>query len=275
LLLVLTLLAVIYLLVRRKWKDLQALPQHRWFQQADAWLSQHVPRIWSFIRQRFTVHQWRGLALTGSVFVVFIAIYLFTLVTEGWVDEEALYHFDQGIYQAVASQVNEPITAFMSYITHLADTATIAGLGILLCGVLLYRRYYWQVIALITAIGVGSGLMVGLKWIFSRARPGDRLTDAWGHSFPSGHSFAAMTFYGFLIYLAWRFIDRDAYRIAATFALALTILLVGLSRIVLRVHWVSDIAGGFTFGLAWLVCSLLIQRGIRVYWERRHLTPAE
>lgn len=67
-----------------------------------------------------------------------------------------------------------------------------------------------------------------------------------------------------MIYLAWRFSKRDAVRFGVTIALTLLIVLAGLSRVILRVHWVSDVAGGFTVGLLWLIVSLVLSRDVPV-----------
>jgi undecaprenyl-diphosphatase len=165
--------------------------------------------------------------------------------------------------------MNAPATAYMRAVTHFGDGLTVALIGLVLGIGLLVRRRYWEVVSLVLAVGVGYAAMWGLKAIFVRDRPGDRLAEVLGHSFPSGHSFAAMTLYGFMIYLTWRYLRHDAVRIGVTIALILLILQVGLSRILLRVHWVSDVAGGFAVGVAWLVFSLVLTRALRAFLSDR------
>jgi membrane-associated phospholipid phosphatase len=124
----------------------------------------------------------------------------------------------------------------------------------------------WQVVTLVLSVGVGALVMHGLKWVFERSRPAEQVIGAAGHSFPSGHAFMATTLYGWMIYFTWRLLRQDAARILATVVLAVMIVMTGISRIVLRVHWASDVAGGITIGLAWLVCSLLLVRAVRSYF---------
>jgi undecaprenyl-diphosphatase len=269
LLLVLAILAFGYLLARRRWDELSRLLRHPALAAVDRRLSERVPWLWRHIRRRFTVRQWHGLALTVAGVVSFAALYLFALVTEGWTEEEELYALDQLVYGWLVESMNQPVTAFMQRITHLGDGLTVAVLGLVLAVFLLVRRDRRELTALALSVGVGSAMMWGLKWLFERARPGEQLADALGHSFPSGHAFLAMTLYGFVIYLTWRLVRRDAVRIAVTVALTLVVFLVALSRVILRVHWVSDVAGGLTVGLAWLVCSLVLSRALEAWLASR------
>lgn len=264
-LLALAVLAFAYLLVRRHAGWFGRLLHHPALRFIDRRLSAHAPGAWRFVRRRFTVRAWHGLALTAALCVAFAMFYAFALITEGWTDQEALYAFDRQVYGWLVRSTEGRGVRFLRVVTHLGDGLTITVLSLALGAVLLYRRQRWRVVALVLATGVGSALMWGLKWIFGRDRPAEQLAGSLGHSFPSGHAFGAVVFYGFLIYLVWRTVRSDAARLALTFALVLVIVTVGLSRIVLRVHWVSDVAGGFTVGLAWLVCSLVLTRALRAY----------
>ncbi len=248
----LTILAFGYLLAKRRWCVWSGLLVHPVFARAGEWVSKHTPRLWRFLQARIAMRPWHGLALTVSVLLIFLAGYLFALVTEAWTEAEALYAFDQRVYGWLSASTNEQAVALMRFMTHFGDSITVTLVALVLGVVLLTRPARWQALALALAVGGGAGVMKGLKWIFARSRPVDQAIEATGHSFPSGHAFLAATLYGFMIYLVWRFAARDALRIGLTILLGLIILLVGLSRVLLRVHWVSDVMGGFTAGLAWL-----------------------
>ena len=92
-----------------------------------------------------------------------------------------------------------------------------------------------------------------LKFIIQRPRPdGFRLATASGFSFPSGHSMAAMAFFGLLAWLVWKYeADRRLRCLYAT-GFALVIVMIGVSRIYLGVHYASDVLGGFCLSMAWL-----------------------
>jgi membrane-associated phospholipid phosphatase len=264
-LLVLLLLAFAYLVLRRRWDWLSGLFRHPALRTMDAWLAGRLPRLWTFIRRRLTVHQWHGLALSIAVLVVFAALSLFAFITESWIDQDDLYALDRQAHGWLDGALGDRSIRFMRAVTHFGDGVTALVLGVALGGYLLYRRQRWRVVALALSVGVGEALLWTLKWAFGRERPGAQLTRTVGESFPSGHAFTATVLYGFLIYLTWRTVRHDAVRVPVTVAFTLLIVLVGLSRVVLSAHWVTDVLGGFTLGLGWLVCSLVLTRALRAY----------
>lgn len=92
------------------------------------------------------------------------------------------------------------------------------------------------------------------KFIVQRPRPeGFRLIAESGYSFPSGHSMVAMGFYGLLAWMAWHY-ERDAHvRRVSVAGFGLVIVLIGISRIYLGVHYASDVIAGFCLSAAWLM----------------------
>lgn len=92
-----------------------------------------------------------------------------------------------------------------------------------------------------------------LKFIVQRPRPdGFQLAVEQGFSFPSGHSMVAMAFFGLLAWMVWRYESDRATRIGCAVAFGIVIVLVGVSRIYLGVHYASDVLAGFCVSLAWL-----------------------
>ena len=105
--------------------------------------------------------------------------------------------------------------------------------------------------------------MLLLKFLFQRKRPlSPLLKAAKGLSFPSGHAIMAVTFYGLLIYILQHSISVDWLRWLVTFLLLILIVWIGYSRVYLRVHYASDVAGGFIIGLLWLLISLAVLKGL-------------
>lgn len=92
-----------------------------------------------------------------------------------------------------------------------------------------------------------------LKFLIQRPRPeGFALAAETGFSFPSGHSMAAMAFFGLLAWMVWHYQRDNAVRWGCAVAFSLVIVMIGLSRIYLGVHYASDVLGGFCVSLAWL-----------------------
>ena len=92
-----------------------------------------------------------------------------------------------------------------------------------------------------------------LKFAIQRPRPdGFQLAAEQGFSFPSGHSMVAMAFFGLLAWMVWRYEPDRATRIGCVVAFGAIIVLVGVSRVYLGVHYASDVIAGFCVSLAWL-----------------------
>ncbi len=114
----------------------------------------------------------------------------------------------------------------------------------------------WQALHIII-ISFGSFLLVkGLKLIFQRARPEATLIEKINSfSFPSGHTVSAIVFFSLLIYTVWKTNIMDRYKILITIFSAFIAIMVGVSRIMLGVHYPSDVMAGFALASAWVIIS--------------------
>ena len=93
-----------------------------------------------------------------------------------------------------------------------------------------------------------------LKRIVQRPRPTEyRLIEENGYSFPSGHSMVSATFYGFFIYLIFKNVKNKYIKWSSISFLSLLIILIGISRIYLGVHYTSDVMAGFVISISYLV----------------------
>ena len=97
-------------------------------------------------------------------------------------------------------------------------------------------------------------LNFALKEIVQRPRPeGFRLIAETGYSFPSGHSMVAVAFYGFLIWLIIRYEEDRLQRWIWSLALFFVVIMIGVSRVYLGVHYFSDVVAGYCVAAVWLV----------------------
>lgn len=118
--------------------------------------------------------------------------------------------------------------------------------------------------ALVVACGPISLLNSALKLAVDRPRPAPDLVRVVGtagqSSFPSGHAFLAILFWGFLGYLACTHLKARHLKALALLVSAAMLLLVGVSRVYLGAHWPSDVLGGYVTGSLFLVILVWLER---------------
>jgi undecaprenyl-diphosphatase len=124
---------------------------------------------------------------------------------------------------------------------------------------LVVRRAWWTAGWVLTAAVLVGPLTTLLKDLVGRVRPpfpngGERLNTL---SFPSGHSAGIATLVTVALVLAWPRLGPVARRISLAVGIALVVL-VGLTRIWLGVHYLSDVVAGWAFGLAWTLTVALL-----------------
>ena len=179
--------------------------------------------------------------------------------------------FDERAFSFIAGHVSNIHTNIMEFFTFLGTHTFLIPANLLLTGWFLFiQKRRWNSIK-IPAVALSSlVLMFLLKLIFHRERPlAPLLQAAKGFSFPSGHALMSVTFYGLLIFIAWQHITQIWLRWLISIMLGLLILIIGLSRVYLRVHYASDVLAGFCVGIVWLLLSLWILGRIEKYSNKK------
>ena len=109
-------------------------------------------------------------------------------------------------------------------------------------------------ISIIANLGIVTILNQIIKFIMQRPRPTEfRIIEETGYSFPSGHSMVSLAFYGYLVYLIYKYINNKHLRRTLIIILSILICVIGVSRIYLGVHYTSDVLGGFLISFAYLI----------------------
>jgi undecaprenyl-diphosphatase len=165
---------------------------------------------------------------------------------------------DMRVFYFIGDHVTTPyITPVMKTITYFASATFLQlGYALLIVSYLLFKDYKRAVEIGIVGLG-GYAVNYFMKLFFQRSRPLDPLIDPLKNfSFPSGHATSGFIFYGLLIYLIWKTNFPVFYKYVAAILLFLFALLIGFSRIYLRVHYFTDVMAGFCVGFSWL--SLMV-----------------
>lgn len=179
---------------------------------------------------------------------------------------DSLAWLDAPVYAAVSRLHGGSMTRFWHVATQAVHPAVLAALSVGLIWLLHDRRYTAPILM---NLGLSVLLNLGLKSLFARPRPADvvRLVEATGYSFPSGHAMAAMTFYGFAIYLVSRSaLPRRARRPLCALLGAL-IAMVCVSRVYLGAHYASDVLGGLLASGAYLI---VFTSFVTTYFQDEH-----
>lgn len=230
----------------------------------EAWIGRRLPHFWSKTKGLISRAGRRRLGIAGVLMAFSTVALSFAAVADSWREQGRLFLVDQRVYEALAIHSEPAVEGFLSKLTYLGSSYCAIAVSLALLAWFLVRRALRRIVALALVMGLGEALTWGLKFLFARQRPQDSLVRAAGNAFPSGHSFTAAALYGFIIYLVWAHAKHPLLRASVTALLGTVAILVGVSRIVLRVHWFSDVLGGFTLGLGWLVCCLLLMRALEL-----------
>jgi membrane-associated phospholipid phosphatase len=182
------------------------------------------------------------LAIVSSLAFLVLAVHAFN---------QQLFDLDHSADALVRSAQHPYLKILMRALSNAATGYVLVPLSV---GLYLYLRHRGHhAVKLIPWMVVGAYALFTLtKWIVARPRP--RMSP---YGFPSAHTFGAVVFFGGVIYLLWTIEMRPVWRWTGTVVLVLLILGVAVSRLYLRAHWLSDVAGGLAGGTAYLLFFLL------------------
>jgi membrane-associated phospholipid phosphatase len=224
------------------------------------------------------VHTWRGMiAAAGAivskpwrkyranVFLVYLigamVVFLILAVLASTV---AYFTFDVTITRLVQTFNPGWFNALMVALSWIgfAPQAYVFTLIILLF--LIASGLKWEtVVALISVIG-SSALGLGIKVLIDRPRPSADLVNVFNQlsdfSFPSGHVLFFTVFFGFLIFLTYTLLKTSWWRTLILIVLVAVVALMGVSRVYLGQHWVSDVTAAYLLGSVWLTLTILVYR---------------
>lgn len=184
--------------------------------------------------------------ILGSIFVLLFIIWA-VLVKKG-----VFTAFDSYVYEKVIAFKSNSLTGFMKFITNFASVKTTIILCVVSLVALLFK--YKGIVFLVCNVIISTILNNVIKAILKVPRPHKLwLVEETGYSFPSGHSMAAISFYAFIIYLVFNSKLNKILKYIISIILSLLIVLIGISRVYLGVHNISDVIGAFMLSFALLM----------------------
>lgn len=161
---------------------------------------------------------------------------------------------------------NDTNTNILKILTLFGEKYVVLGIVIIIAGILFLAKYrkdsYMFLLNLFNIVVLNKGI----KYLVRRDRPisTNWLVEEDGFSFPSGHSMLSIGVYGFLIFLIYKSNLKLLYKRILITILSIIILIVGISRIYLGVHYPSDVLGGYIITTIYLVVFITVIN-VKVY----------
>lgn len=183
--------------------------------------------------------------------VLFICLVGFLALAEDVFNKEIMYGDIIGYKLISTFLISDFVTPIAKFITNFGGAIFLSIATVMLFLFIKNKKIDLSIISNIVIIAVLNQL---LKRILQRPRPTEfRIVEETGYSFPSGHSMVSVAFYGYLIYLIYRYIKNKYVKWTLITILSILICLIGISRIYLGVHYTSDVLGGFLLSISYLV----------------------
>ncbi len=216
----------------------------------------------SFIAARLDSNKHLGLHLTIALLIASLAIWGFGTLLDSVLDNATLLRLDRALHARILARVTPRGVAFFDLVSTIGSPTSMQALGAVGTVILFWQRRRTALIAWVFAFVGGGIIQRVIKISVHRHRPvfvahGETMGP---FSFPSGH--AAWSFIGlgmlmYLLILYWH--PRGPWRAVALFAGAAIVVLIGVSRVYLGVHFPSDVLGGWVVAAAWLgICAIAL-----------------
>lgn len=219
-------------------------------------LKTSYPNLYHFLCQRLHVQHFHGLTLTLLLVLMGYILALFIGLIEEVVTADSIVMMDYLVSQQMSLLSESSVVNIFIPITSLASTVTTCLVVFLTSVVCWIVRQRYILVGLIISV-IGSTIFTYLtKMVFQRGRPVDILLLETTFSFPSGHATVTIALYGFIAYVAIRFNQYFARRVHIVMFTILLTVLIGLSRILLNEHYLSDVLGGYLVGALWLTVAI-------------------
>lgn len=186
-----------------------------------------------------------------KLIILFICLIGFLALAEDVFNKEIMNGDIIGYKMISTFLISDFATPIAKFITNFGGAIFIIALTALLVIAIKNKKIGLSIFTNLVIITV---LNQSLKRILQRPRPTEyRIIQETGYSFPSGHSMISMAFYGYLIYLIYRYVKNKYIKWISISLLSILICLIGISRIYLGVHYTSDVLGGFLISISYLV----------------------
>ncbi len=208
--------------------------------------------------------------ITVGMVVAVVAVAVFAGIAEA-VEEGLTQSFDERVLQWFSNHRTPFLDEAMLEITTLGAGLVLVMIVVIASVFLWQTQHKWSAYLLLLATAGGKLINTLLKIFYERPRPSivESLTAVHSASFPSGHAMSSMVVYGSVAYLVGRLEPGRHLKYTTWIVAAIVIAAIGISRMYLGVHYLSDVLAGFIGGLAWIAFLVATIRALQFFAERR------
>ncbi|HET9117741.1 MAG TPA: phosphatase PAP2 family protein, partial [Pseudonocardiaceae bacterium] len=230
---------------------------------------------WQFLSRRFEPGEAAGLTLTLGLAVVLALSVGFGQLLDSVVESDGITVADRPVLGFFAAHRQLWWTSTATVITDVGSPVGTAVTGVAAGIALAWLRRSWLPLLIIVLGGVGIALInTAVKSAVSRSRPPliTAVSTAHGYSFPSGHTTGTTVVWLLLAWMIGHWVIRRRVALAILWAGALLMVgAVGVTRVYLGVHFLSDVMAGWALGAAWAVIIALV---VRVWEQSSRIFPS-
>jgi undecaprenyl-diphosphatase len=207
-----------------------------------------------FVRNRLSPEKTLGLHVTIGVLVILLGSWAFSEIAADLGPSTPQVLLDHRVADWFHAQATPQLTVAMRAISWLGCVPALTLFSSALAVFFVMRRGWYRLVALVLTMAGGGLLNVLLKHFFHRQRPvfENPLVTISTFGFPSGHAMGATLLYGLLALIALRFVRRMWARAVIVAGAILLVALIGLTRIYLGAHFLTDVLAAVAIGSAWL-----------------------
>jgi membrane-associated phospholipid phosphatase len=205
------------------------------------------------------------LSIRGTVLLLIAT--MVGLLADAASEGDGVTAVDRPIWSWLVEHRSGTWTSVMEFISNAGSTVAMGLIALLVSVVLLFRAPNRGKGTLVVVVAAGAGAIIRIaKPLVGRVRPPAefRLVLETNQSFPSGHALASAAIIGVVVVVLVPMIPSGRWRVVAVTAAAVFVLMVGVSRLYLGVHWSTDVLGGWLSGVGWLLLCLTV----RTFWRR-------
>jgi membrane-associated phospholipid phosphatase len=212
--------------------------------------------------------------LVSVLFIV--SIFAFAFLAKGVVEgrEEK---FDNSVFSFFDQFSSPSVISVMRVVSFFGSIQFLIPAYITMIAYFIMRKKYRNAVDITIIAITSSALMFALKTIFHRQRPDlPIIKGIYTYSFPSGHALSSFIFCSILVFIIQNGVWKKLYKWMLSILLLACSITIGISRIILRAHYPTDVIASFFLGIVWVIVSLWLLKKInRQYMIRQNLSSVK